>query len=181
MKTAILIASKRLSAMKFFPSDTIAQNEIMRALGRMVSTPQELEWLVDTLIDLVDEWPGLREVRGLLCTRFKPRDGKETTCKQLPGFSGEDCEGRAALEPARLLAGTAEAPMSAAEHKKFLNELLTPLLNRRPRSHVDSETLRRAESEIARCKPTRSEAEKRRMIEEIEASPEFQKLLSRVG
>src|SRR5215472_9708611 len=98
MKKAILIAIKRLSVLQFFPSDAIAQNEIMHTLDSMVSDERQLEWLVETLIASVDAWPGLRGVRGLFCTRFKPRDGKEAPCG-IAGFTAEDCEGRAALEP----------------------------------------------------------------------------------
>jgi hypothetical protein len=170
VKKAILIAIKRLTVMKFFPAGAVAQREIMRVLENMVTDARQLTWLVDTLIDSVDEWPGLRSVRGLFCTRYKPHDGKETDCS-LPGFSAADCEGRAALEPAtRLLSGTAEAPMSEAELRKFQNELFAPMLRRRRPPHSDFESLRRTEQQIAACKPTLSEAEKNRRIEEIEVS-----------
>ena len=173
MTKAILLAITRLSVLKFFPTATAAQGEIMDMLERMVSDERQLEWLVDTLIDSVDEWPGLRSVRGLFCTRFKPRDGKETTCG-LPGFTAEDCEGRAALlEPARLLSGTTEAPMASDELQRFHDELLAPLLRKRQPPRFDREAMRRAEQEIAEAKksgPKLSEEEKDRRIHEIEAA-----------
>jgi hypothetical protein len=169
MKKAIAIAIRRLSAMKFFPASTVAQKEIMATLERMVTDENELTWLVDTLIDSADEWPGLRSVRGLFCTRYKPHDGKETDCS-LPGFSAADCESRAALEPAMRLLCSAEAPMSEAELRKFQNELFAPMLRRRRPPHFDFESLRRVEQEIATAKPTLTEEEKNRRIREIEES-----------
>jgi hypothetical protein len=170
MKQALAIAVRRLSVLKFFPADAVAQAEIMRMLERMVSEERQLAWLVDTLIDSVDEWPGLRSLRGLFCTRFKPRDGIEATCG-LAGFTGEDSEGRAALEPAtHLLCGAAETPMNPDELRRFHDELLKPLLRRSQPPRIDRETLRRVEQEIAMCKPTLTQEEKDRRIREIEDS-----------
>jgi len=79
--------------MKFFPTDPVAQGEIARLLQRMVAKQEHLDWLVLALIDHAPEWPGPKEVRGLLCTRFKPRDGIEENTS-IPGFSPADCETR---------------------------------------------------------------------------------------
>lgn len=92
---AMVHAVARLSVMKFFPSDPIARAEIMSILDRLVSTKHQLDWLVDTLINRVGEWPGPKEVRGVFCTKFPPADGIEADCS-LGGFSSGELEGAGA-------------------------------------------------------------------------------------
>jgi hypothetical protein len=170
VKAAIAIAIRRLSFLRYFPTDPVAQADIMGLFERMVSDERQLAWLVTTLLDSTDEWPGPRSVRGLFCTRFKPCDGIEATCG-LAGFTGEDSEGRAALGPAtRLICGAAETPMNPDELRRFHDELLKPLLRRSQPPRIDRETLRRAEQEIAQCRPTLTQEEKDRRIREIEAA-----------
>lgn len=83
----------RLGMMKYFRADPIAQGEMARWLQKMVEREDQLEWLVATLIDHVGEWPGPKEVRGLLCSRFKPADGIEENTS-IAGFTPADCEAR---------------------------------------------------------------------------------------
>jgi hypothetical protein len=51
----------------------------MELLGRMVSTPAQLGWLVTTLIDRIGTYAGPDQIRAVFCTKFKPKDGIETT------------------------------------------------------------------------------------------------------
>ena len=74
---AAAIAVRRMGVLQYFPTDEIVQRDIMRLLMRMASTPAQLQWLVDTLVDQVGEWKGPVELRGIFCTRFKPKDGIE--------------------------------------------------------------------------------------------------------
>lgn len=93
MKAAIIQAVAKLGALTYFPSDPGARQALMELLGRMVSTPEQLDWLVRTLVDRVGTYPGPAEIRGLFCTRFRPKDGVEVNCS-LSGFSPADQERR---------------------------------------------------------------------------------------
>lgn len=106
-----MVAVRRLAVLKFFPSDAVVRQEIMALLDRLVSTPEQLEWLVSALINEVGEWPGPKEVRGIFCTRFRPKDGIETDAEHNK-FSPITGEMRMlAIEPPtpqRLIAGGTE-------------------------------------------------------------------------
>lgn len=178
MKAEIVRAIARLSVLKFFPPDGPARTELMRFFERMVSTPQQLNWLVNSLIDRVGEYPGTAEIRGLFCTRFKPKDGIEVCCT-LPGFRAEDMEGRLALEGSKhkaALEGREQLAISGAvermpeqELARFHNEILSPLASRSmPGTTSDRASIRSAEAEIARCRPTLTPEEKQRRTTEIE-------------
>lgn len=116
MKDAIVQAVRRMSILKYFPSDEVARVEIMRLLDRLVSTPEQLDWLVNALIDEVGEWPGPKEVRGIFCTRFPPKDGVETDAEHSK-FSPIAMEARQLLaEPPKVdrkLLGPAAEEVSA--------------------------------------------------------------------
>ena len=86
-------AVRKLTILKFFPGDHIAQGELAKLLQRMVAKQEHVDWLVLMLIDHVGEWPGPKELRGLLCSRFKPLDGIEEYTS-IAGFSPADCEAR---------------------------------------------------------------------------------------
>lgn len=77
---AIIKAVGELAILRYFPADPVAREGIMRLLERMVSTPEQLRWLVDMMVDQVGEWQGPRELRGVFCTRYQPADGLEADC-----------------------------------------------------------------------------------------------------
>lgn len=108
-------AAARFAIMPFFPAEAIARTELAATLVRMVSTPQQLEWLVQAVTGHVDRWPGLREVRAIFCTRYKPADGIEEW-SAIPGFTAGDSE---ADHLAKI-----EAPKRAeVGHKSDLNRI----------------------------------------------------------
>jgi len=84
-------AVARLAVLTHFPSEAIARAELARMLLRMVSTGEQLEWLVRAFVDHVGAWHGPREVRAVFCTRFKPADGVEEW-SAIPGFTAADAE-----------------------------------------------------------------------------------------
>ena len=86
-------AVARMTMLRYFPADPIAQGEIGLLLQRMISRPEHLEWLTDMMVNHVGEWQGPKELRGLLCSRFKPADGIEEYTS-IPGFAPADCEAR---------------------------------------------------------------------------------------
>lgn len=65
-----------LRVLKFFPNDEHALVALVRMVGEMASTEDQVEWLVGRMTSgLYAEWPGPREVRAVFCSRFNPRDG----------------------------------------------------------------------------------------------------------
>jgi hypothetical protein len=85
------IAVSRLAALAYYPQEVIARSEIAAMLVRMVSTPEQLEWLVRQFIDHVGEWKGPRELRAVFCTKFKPADRIEEW-SGLSGYTASDSE-----------------------------------------------------------------------------------------
>lgn len=101
MKSRIAEAIKYLAAIPFFPTDEYAQEAVMRELEKFVDQPVRLQWLVDAAINTMRKWEGVPELRGLYCTRYRPADGRETSCS-LPGYSPADCEAHHAIESAQI-------------------------------------------------------------------------------
>lgn len=85
------MAVSELAMMAYFPADEDTRSAIMRLLARMVPHRVALIWLVRTMVDRVGRWSGPTELRGVLCTRFRPADGIEAF-STLPGFRPEDSE-----------------------------------------------------------------------------------------
>jgi len=109
-------AAIRLQILKYFPVDDEqghVKQELARLFERMVETPEQLEWLVSTLIDQVGTYPGTEQIRAVYCTRYKPLDGIEANLSpEMPLYrTAEECEAtekhRAFIEPStrREIAG----------------------------------------------------------------------------
>ncbi len=75
--TTITQIIAKLGAMKFFPSDPDARIAIAEAVADMARDEDEVRWLVKRMLALYNEWPGLHEMRGCFCSRFRPKDGIE--------------------------------------------------------------------------------------------------------
>ena len=43
----------------------------------MAETEAQVEWLVNRILDLSNEWPGPLVLRQIFCSKFKPQDGIE--------------------------------------------------------------------------------------------------------
>jgi hypothetical protein len=112
MKAAIIQAVAKLGALTYFPSEPGARQALMELLGRMVSTPEQLDWLVRTLVDRVGTYPGPAEIRAVFCTRFRPKDGVEVW-SALPGFTAADSERKY---------------IAAAEERKHTEQISVPAL-----------------------------------------------------
>jgi hypothetical protein len=120
MEHAIKKAVGEFGMLKYFPSDAASKAGVMELLERMVRTPEELAWLVRTMVDRVGEWRGPKELRGVFCTRFAPADGVDVDCLETPGFTPEALEGRSAYEHEEhkfLGAGASVALLPAMEAK----------------------------------------------------------------
>jgi hypothetical protein len=71
------IVVEALSAMKFFPSAEGARIAISNQLLSMCSDVTQGVWLANRALTLYGEWPGLPEIRAVLCSKFRPADGIE--------------------------------------------------------------------------------------------------------
>lgn len=81
----------RLTLLKFFPADPIARAMIVDFLAKLTGQKDRLEWLIMALVNHVGEWPGPKEVRGILCSRYKPADGIKAECS-IAGFTAAEIE-----------------------------------------------------------------------------------------
>ena len=108
---------ERMGACRYFPTKSLAHAEIAQLVMRMVDTPEHLGWLLRSMIDRVGEWKGPKELRGIFCTRFKPRDGIEEL-SQTSGFTPEDSEMASIWE-------SAERKRLEATPKRMARGLLT--------------------------------------------------------
>lgn len=84
-------ALTKLAMLRYWPADPATRGQIGLLLAKMVPSMEALDWLVDTLLNRVGEWPGPKELRGLLCWKFRPADGIDAVCA-LPGFTPMDGE-----------------------------------------------------------------------------------------
>ena len=84
-------AATRLGMLRYWTADLRAP--VMHLLAQICPHREALEWLVNELVNVVNEWPGPAEVRGLLCTRYDAADGIDGWCN-LPGYRAEDYESR---------------------------------------------------------------------------------------
>lgn len=63
------------SALRFFPADREGRNAITKAVVAMAGSAERAVWIVDQVLAITNDWPGIAEVRGIFCLRFKPADG----------------------------------------------------------------------------------------------------------
>ena len=67
----------RLALLKFFPSEESARGALVRIVCSLVETNEGVDWLVDNILTLYNEWPGPMELRAVVSARRKPADGIE--------------------------------------------------------------------------------------------------------
>ena len=90
-KDDLLDAVADLSTMKFFPSDPGARVSICRSLAKMMPHYEALRWTIDRLVAMPIPWPGIGELRRLLCTKYGPADGL-TAASSLPGCGAPESD-----------------------------------------------------------------------------------------
>lgn len=112
----------RMSLLKFFPADDYARAELVRFVGDMATTNEQVEWLVTRCLQLWNAWEGPKELRAIFCSKFKPADGVEAY-SDLPqfvdGIPSENADYTTALpapaDAKRLTAAECTAAPSVAE------------------------------------------------------------------
>lgn len=132
-------AINELSMCEYFPSEAGARGAIQLLLARMCPDREALEWLVREFVDRIGKWHGPVELRGILCTRYKPADGIEAS-SSLPGYRPEDAYERHLEQHAQRKCGgwlegaegrAPELPMTE-ESMKLLEAAKTRLMKEIP-------------------------------------------------
>jgi len=72
----VLSMLAELRILKFFPAEKEMLTALLRLVGNMCRTEDEVRWLVDRMTNgsLYSEWPGPQEMRACFCSRFPPKD-----------------------------------------------------------------------------------------------------------
>jgi len=104
----LTLAISQLATCRFFPADEGARAAIAILLARICPHKEALEWLVGQFINRINDWRGPGELRGVLCTRYRPADGIEANCSVTPGYRPEDGEARTFGEHQQRKVGWAE-------------------------------------------------------------------------
>lgn len=81
-----------LGMIPFFPRESRAS--VMRELAKMMPNLPALRWTVETAVAHCRQWPGMAEIRGLLCSRFSPADRIDQPYCTIPGFTAEENEAK---------------------------------------------------------------------------------------
>ena len=64
-----------LTLLKFFPADPGARLELAKLVSRMAANEDQVDWLVNRVLALCNEWPGPLVLRQVFCSKFRPADG----------------------------------------------------------------------------------------------------------
>jgi hypothetical protein len=81
-----------LATIPFFPRES--RSSVQRELAKMCPSYKALRFVVDAAQARCTQWPGMAELRGLLCSRYDADDGIDQPCCSIPGFTAEDAEAR---------------------------------------------------------------------------------------
>jgi hypothetical protein len=98
-----------LATMPYFPTES--RGSVMTLLRKMCPHRTALRWLVAEAVNHVDKWPGLAELRAILCMRYDPADGIDQW-STLPGYRADDAEMKHLEAHERLQANQQLAPES---------------------------------------------------------------------
>lgn len=86
----ILLCIERMGEMiNFFPKGELATAQLAVLIDRMVDTDEHMDWLTTAAISTIPKWQGFAQLRGIYCSRFKPKDGFVVQ-SDMPGFTPED-------------------------------------------------------------------------------------------
>lgn len=125
-------ALAKMGMMEFFPTDPDVKSAIAAELAQMCISRESLEWLTTAMVRKVGKWPGVKEMRGIYCSRFPPADG-DNAFATIGEFSAEASEGREAEEraerkriesqPLRMISGD----MAADPNEPFTDEQMSEM------------------------------------------------------
>lgn len=114
---AVLIMGRMIP---FFPRDELTREFIARSVQTFVAGPDELNWLVNIAVNVLHDWKGLAELRGLYCSRYRPLDKIEAVSGTI-GFRCQDVAEQAEKEFFEREARESERKL--AEYRKEAKQL----------------------------------------------------------
>jgi hypothetical protein len=163
---AIQAVRRACAFIPMMPQDDVFVAELTEELQLLVSSEEQLAWLVSTARKVMTKWQSIADLRGLFCTRFAPADGFVNSCS-VAGFRTEDLENafrvrEVAENEQRVLAYRAEAKSVAGEPVTF--ELLEH--SKLPGTMPGLSGLEAALANAPR-KPRRSQEETEKLISEV--------------
>jgi hypothetical protein len=79
---------QKLFLIPYYPREN--HTDVLEEIAAFADRADALEWLI-LAASRLKQWPGVGELRGLYCTRFKPADGIEADCT-LPGHRPAEIE-----------------------------------------------------------------------------------------
>ena len=161
------IIGKLGGTIKFFPSDPDARLGIAEEISEMADNADQVRWLVKRIPKLFSEWPALREVRAVFCSKFKPKDGIEVYSQvYLEGIpsEAESAGYQIAAAPVLQLSGDTQAPSDDPDLAALVQRVSAAKPVRLPHVSVDT-SLRAGETEYAALQRSISEFEETRKPE----------------
>lgn len=78
------MAVARIGLMPFFPQSDAARAVVALELAAMCGSDDQVNWLATRFTTLFKRWPGLAELRAVLCSKFRPLDGVEANSVAFP-------------------------------------------------------------------------------------------------
>lgn len=96
---------EKLSMLRFFPAGPNAQAGIVQLACEMAKSNAQIDWLVDRMLKIYNEWPGPREMRACFCNRYPPADGVSACSDVYPeGSFPKDPTAPSRIEAPKMLA-----------------------------------------------------------------------------
>lgn len=116
-----------------FPPPASAGPKLVERIVNMCSTDEQVRWLANRVTELYDEWPGPHELRAVVCSRFKPKDGIEADSKH-PRYvdDGIPKDPRLPAPPQVMIAAPNEAMPDDPEGKDLVIQTSSSKAMRRP-------------------------------------------------
>ncbi len=94
-----------LAVLKYFPGVEQARVALVRVTCEMADNDDQVRWLMSRMTSgIYAEWPGVREMRALFCSRFNPRDGINAYSSVYPDGIPADPKNPLQLEAPKMLA-----------------------------------------------------------------------------
>lgn len=130
------IAANDLAMLMYFTSEI--RPSVIALLARICPHRRALRWLVDELVNHVGTWPGPKEVRGLLCTRFDAADGIDEYCG-LPGYGPAEQEAKYLAQHEQRKIQERVGGYIAEESQELLKQLSGAMRQIPVKANTDSE------------------------------------------
>ena len=89
-----IIVAKMGGGMPFFPGDVDGRIGIAEAMADMCETEDQARWLAKRMGILFSRWPGVKEMRAVYCSKYRPLDREEANSDAFPEGVPSEVPGR---------------------------------------------------------------------------------------